>query len=143
MPKQEPHPGAALLDALLCLDVGLALVREEIQRCLYAALGREVSYSRPREELTLRVVTPDYLIDSLASFTRELYPWDKRSGARTAVLAPDHGTKLGIRVKSDDRVLTLRSAPGRGPGTWEQSNAQVRGAELAIESIVQLKPEAF
>ncbi|MGW7423653.1 recombinase family protein [Streptomyces sp. NPDC054813] len=91
-PKQAVRPdSAALLDALPHLDVDLALVPEEIQRRLYNAFGLEVRYSRPREELTLRVTIPGRLVDGLVSAAREPEPWNKRSGARTVFPFPEHG----------------------------------------------------
>ncbi|SEE21966.1 hypothetical protein SAMN05428945_6820 [Streptomyces sp. 2224.1] len=91
----------------------LALIPEEIQRRLYNAFGLEVIYSRPREELTLRVTLPGCLVDGLVSVTRELGPWNKKSGARTEVLAPDHGTRGG-QVRQNRHIRShFSSAPGR------------------------------
>jgi site-specific DNA recombinase len=114
-PKQAASlaDSAALLDALPHLDVDLALVPEEIQRQLYTAFGLEVRYSRPREEVTLRVTIPGYLLDGLVSVTRELKPWNKKSGPRTEVLEPDHGTQGG-QARQNRRVHShVSSAPGR------------------------------
>ncbi|MGW5662854.1 recombinase family protein [Streptomyces sp. NPDC003758] len=114
-PKQAASPAdsAALLDALPHLDLDLALVPEEIQRRLYTAFGLEVRYSRPREEVTLRVTVPGYLLDGLVSVTRELEPWNKKSGPRTDVLEPDHGTQGG-QTPQKPRVRSHPvSAPGR------------------------------
>lgn len=47
-----------LPDPLSPLDVDLALVPEDVQRRLYDTFGLEVRYSRPRNELTLRVIVP-------------------------------------------------------------------------------------
>ncbi|MEU2490056.1 recombinase family protein [Streptomyces sp. NPDC007883] len=75
-PKQAVRAAdnAPLLDAFPHLDVNLALVPEEIQRRLYSAFGLEVRYSRPHEELTLRVTIPDYLLDGLMLTGHELQP---------------------------------------------------------------------
>ncbi|WP_234438545.1 recombinase family protein [Streptomyces sp. NRRL S-340] len=75
-PKQAVRAAAnaAPLDAVPPLDVDLALVPEEIQRRLYSAFGLEVRYSRPHEELTLRVTIPDYLLDGLMFAAHELQP---------------------------------------------------------------------
>lgn len=96
-PKQAAHPAdtAALLDALPYLNVDLARVPEELQRRLYNAFVLEVRYSRPREEVTLRVTIPGHLLDGLVAITRELDPWNKESSACTKVLALDHGTRDG------------------------------------------------
>ncbi|MER6086971.1 hypothetical protein [Streptomyces bluensis] len=58
-PKRAARPAdsAAPLQALLLVDGDLALVPEEIQRRLYNAFELEIRYSRPREELTLRVTS--------------------------------------------------------------------------------------
>lgn len=63
-PKQAARPAdnAALLDAIPRLNIDLAWVPEEIQRRLYNAFGLEVRYSRPGEELTLRVTIPGHLL---------------------------------------------------------------------------------
>lgn len=75
-PKQAVRAAAnaALLDAVPHLDVDLALVPEELQRRLYSAFGLEVRYSRPHEELTLRVTIPDCLLDGLMFAAHELQP---------------------------------------------------------------------
>ncbi|WP_437076933.1 hypothetical protein [Streptomyces sp. enrichment culture] len=52
-PAEETLP-----DPLSPLDVDLALVPEDVQRRLYDTFGLEVRYSRPRNELTLRVIVP-------------------------------------------------------------------------------------
>ncbi|MGW1625977.1 hypothetical protein [Streptomyces sp. NPDC002172] len=114
-PKQvaQPADSAALLDALPHLDVDLTLVPEEIQRRLYNAFGLEVRYSRPREELTLRVTIPGHLLDGLVSVTRELDPWNKKSGPCTEVLEPDHGTRNGQARQNRRDRSHFSSAPGR------------------------------
>ncbi|MFJ6589573.1 recombinase family protein [Streptomyces violaceusniger] len=112
-PEVRSVDSAALLDALPRLDIDLALVPEEIQRRLYDAFGLEVRYSRPREEVTLRVTVPGHLLDGLVAVTRELDPWNKKSGARTEVLAPDHDTRGG-QTRHNHRVHSHPlSAPGR------------------------------
>lgn len=114
-PKQAAHPAdsAALLDAIPRLNIDLALVPEELQRRLYNAFGLEVRYSRPREEVTLRVTIPGHLLDGLVAVTRELDPWNKESGARTEVLAPDHGTRDG-QSRQNRRIHSHSlGAPGR------------------------------
>ncbi len=114
-PKPAAGSGdtAALLDALPRLDVDLALVPEEIQRRLYDAFGLEVRYSRPREEVTLRVTIPGNMVDGLASVTRSLDPWNKKSGPRTEVREPDHGTQDGQAGQNRQIRSHLLGAPGR------------------------------
>ncbi len=104
---------SALLDALPHLDVDLSLVPEKVQRRLYSAFSLAVRYSRPREELTLRVTIPGHMVDGLVSVTRELEPWNKKSGSRTEVLEPDHGTRSGQSRQSRRVRSHLSSAPGR------------------------------
>ncbi|MFV5995160.1 hypothetical protein ACNPQM_22585 [Streptomyces sp. NPDC056231] len=143
-PKQAADPAdtAALLDALPHLDVDLALVPEEIQRRLHSAFGLEVRYSRPREELTLRVTIPGCLVDGLVSVTRELEPWNKKSDARTEVLASDHGTR-GRRARRNRRVRShFSSAPGGGLGAWGWVEPLGGGGQLAIQTVVQLNRQA-
>lgn len=112
-PEVRSVDSAALLDSLPCLDIDLALVPEEIQRRLYDAFGLEVRYSRPREEVTLRVTVPGHLLDGLVAVTRELDPWNKKSGAHTEVLAPDHDTQSG-QTRHNRRIHSHPlSAPGR------------------------------
>lgn len=82
----RPADSEALLDALPHLDLDLALVPEEIQRRLYSAFGLEVRYSRPREELTLWVRIPGYLLDGLVSAAREPAP-----SPAVHSLSPVHG----------------------------------------------------
>lgn len=104
---------AALLDALPYLNIDITLLPEEKQRELYEAFGLEVRYSRPGEQLTLRVTIPGHVVDALASITRGLDVGNKKSGARTEVLAPDHGTRVakpGHNARSRSHVL---GAPGR------------------------------
>jgi len=138
-PKQAADPAdtTALLDALPHLDVDLALVPEEIQRRLYNAFGLEVRYSRPREELTLRVMIPGCLLDGLVSVTRELDPWNKKSGARTEVLAPDHGTQGGQSRQNRHVRSHFSSAPGGGHGAWGLGEPLIGGAELVIQTVVR------
>ncbi|MEU2423688.1 hypothetical protein ABZ619_22130 [Streptomyces sp. NPDC007851] len=62
------------VDPPLHLDVDLGLVPEDMQRRLYNAFGLEVRYSRPREELTLRVMVPGFLVKGPVSVTHELGP---------------------------------------------------------------------
>ncbi|GGR67491.1 hypothetical protein GCM10010252_01550 [Streptomyces aureoverticillatus] len=111
-PVAKPD-NAALLDALPYLKVDLTRVPEEKQRQLYDAFGLEVRYSRPREELALRVTIPGHMVDALARITRGLDMGNKKSGARTEVLTPDHGT----RARKSRHTARSRShvvgAPGR------------------------------
>ncbi|MEU9992071.1 recombinase family protein [Streptomyces sp. NPDC048045] len=70
----RPADGPALVDQPLHLDVDLGLIPEEMQRRLYKAFGLEVRYSRPREELTLRVMVPGFLVKGPVPVTHELEP---------------------------------------------------------------------
>ncbi len=104
---------AALLDALPLLDVDLSRVPEEIQRRLYRAFGLEVRYSRPREEVTLRVTIPAHMVDALVAITREVDQWNKKSGTSTEVLMPDCGTREERTGQNRQIRSHLSSAPGR------------------------------
>ncbi|WP_405590028.1 recombinase family protein [Streptomyces sp. NBC_01190] len=112
-PAARHSDNAALLEALPLLDVDLALVPEEIQRRLYTAFGLEVRYSRPREEVTLRVTIPGHQLDELTSVTRELAPWNKKSDALTEVSAPDHDTQHGRTRQNRHARSHVVGAPGR------------------------------
>ncbi len=103
---------SALLDVLPHLDVDLSLVPEKIQRRLYAAFGLEVRYSRPREEITLRVTIPGTW---WTDWCPSPVSWSRgtKIGFPTEVLEPDHGTRGG-RSRQSRRVRShLSSAPGR------------------------------
>ncbi|ANP53636.1 DNA invertase Pin-like site-specific DNA recombinase [Streptomyces griseochromogenes] len=70
-PVVPPIDNPALPDSLSHLDVNLSLVPEGIQRQLYAAFGLTIRYSRTREELTLRVMKPSFLLDGPMPVTQQ------------------------------------------------------------------------
>ncbi len=102
---------SALLDVLPHLDVDLSLVPEKIQRRLYAAFGLEVRYSRPREEITLRVTIPGHMVDGLVSVTRELEPWNKNRVPAPRCWNPIMALGADNPGKADASVPILRVPP--------------------------------
>lgn len=100
-----------LLEALPLINVDLTRVPEEKQRELYDAFNLEVHYSRPTEEITLRVTIPGHMVDELAAITRKLDQGNKKSGASTQVLAPDHGTRDRKPGQKPDHVPILWVPP--------------------------------
>ncbi|WP_419997799.1 recombinase family protein [Streptomyces boninensis] len=137
-----PSPcNAALLDCLPQIDIDLATLSEQTQRRLYDAFGLEIRYHRHREELTLRVSLAASLLDELVSVTRELDPGNKKSGTRTEVLAPDHGTRDGQSGKTRHIRSHVLGAPGRirtcahgSGGGKRQSSGRWPGRRLALLS---------
>ncbi|MFM9446924.1 recombinase family protein [Streptomyces acidiscabies] len=111
--SQSPQNNTRLLEALPLINVDLTRVPEEKQRELYDAFNLEVRYSRPTEEITLRVTIPGHMIDELAAITRKLDPGNKKSGASTRVLAPDDDTRDVKPGQKPQPRSHLLGAPGR------------------------------
>lgn len=104
---------AALLDALPMLNVDVRRLPEEKQRQLYEAFGLEVRYSRPREDVSLRVTIAGHLVHELRDVADGLQTGHPKSNS--SVEAGSHGYstqsgKSGYDAPFRSHVL---GAPGR------------------------------
>jgi hypothetical protein len=105
----------ALLDALPQLDLRVDLQPETLQRQLYESFGLELRYSRPREEIALRVMITRDRLDDLRDAARSL---GADNGTRVKPEMPMRdGPDCTHVLGTPDRIRTGATAlKGRRPG---------------------------
>jgi site-specific DNA recombinase len=132
----QTHGGdPALLDALPRLDIRVENHPEAIQRQLYDAFGLEVRYSRPREEISIRVLinrdTLDGMGETIAALKTGTDDTEKKGECAGPLPAPSHQRRY-------ERSHVL-GAPGGGPRTWEQPKPQVSDHGLVIHAVMPVR----
>lgn len=104
---------AALLDALPMLNVDVRTLPEEKQRQLYEAFGLEVRYSRPREDVRLRVTVPGHLMHKLRDVANGLQPGHPKPNGSVEADSHGHGTQSGKAGDDAPFRSHVLGAPGR------------------------------
>jgi site-specific DNA recombinase len=138
-PATDHQPGdPVLLDALPTLDLRLESAPETVQRTVYEAFGLQLRYSRPREELGIRVVVTRDTKDRLTDAVREVREPGERASASASQerdsRAGEHRSKECSLVPcTPDGIRTRATAlKGRRPGPLDDGGWASRLGTLGV-----------
>lgn len=106
-----PDDDPSLLDALPRLNLRVADCPEAVQRQLYDAFGMEVRYSRPREEIAIRVLVTGDTLEAAQQTAEQLGKKGERDKNRLDSMNR-HGSKRSHVLGAPGRIRTCAHGSG-------------------------------